>query len=222
MPILNRALFYGEKRGNTDRVITVQEIEKAFDDNKEKLSPSTRFSLQEASQNFDGAITRNKTELYRAVTDELKKEFKVLDTVFEGKKVPEREMANLLRNITRDKRQDWEMVVRTELQNKKEEGFINSILQNKSMYSSKREQTRIFRRPNPDACKHCKKLYTTNGTIPRVFTIEEILKNGSNVGKKVSEWQPVIGATHPHCQCVWQVIPDNYEFDDLGNLTIKR
>lgn len=210
--ILNRAIFYGEMRANNKR-ISIKDIEKAFNDTQKRLSPKLNLLVEESAQNFENTLTKNNTEVYRRVVEELKKEFKVLDTVFEDEKVPRREMANILRQITKDNKQDFEMVVRTELQNNKEEGFIDAILKGKSIYSKDKEKTRIYRRPNPDACKHCKKLYTTDGVTPRIFTVEEILKNGSNVGRKASEWQPVMGATHPHCQCVWQVMPDGYTFD---------
>ena len=220
--ILNKAIFYGSTRANSSKQISIKDIERAFKDKEKSLSPSMNFSKEVSVQNFENLIARDKTRMYRVITDQLKREFKVLDTVFKEEQIPRQEMASLLRQVSRDNLQDWDMVVRTELQNKKEESFIEAILNNKSIYSDDKEKTRIYRRPNLDACNHCKRLYTIDGIRPKVFTVEEVVANGSNVGRKTSEWLPTIGVTHPHCQCVWQVMPKGYEFDPGGQLKVIK
>lgn len=51
------------------------------------------------------------------------------------------------------------------------------------------------------ACPSCSKLYTTAGigSKPKIFKLKELLANGNNIGRKQSEWKPVIGSTHPWC-----------------------
>lgn len=53
------------------------------------------------------------------------------------------------------------------------------------------------------ACEKCVKAYLTNGhgSQPKIFTIKELLHNGSNIGRKSNEWLPVIGPMHPSCRC---------------------
>lgn len=55
----------------------------------------------------------------------------------------------------------------------------------------------------PGACKYCVKLYLTGGigSEPIIFDINEIKKNGNNIGRKASEWLAVIPPNHPWCRC---------------------
>lgn len=64
----------------------------------------------------------------------------------------------------------------------------------------------------PGACKHCIGHYLTGGigSEPKIFTVPELKANGSNVGKKVADWQPVIGGMHPFCRCTINEVPDGY------------
>lgn len=48
-------------------------------------------------------------------------------------------------------------------------------------------------------CNHCRRLYVGPDGAPRIFRLAELEANGSNVGRKVGEWRPVVGPTHPHC-----------------------
>ena len=37
--------------------------------------------------------------------------------------------------------------------------------------------------------------------------------NGTNIGVKVKDWKPVIGATHPWCNCDLEYVPFGYVWD---------
>jgi hypothetical protein len=69
--------------------------------------------------------------------------------------------------------------------------------------------------PAGDACPACVKLHLTAGigSRPRVFTLSELISNGSNVGRKQAEWKAIVSPTHPHCFCVIQHIPDGWAFE---------
>lgn len=60
---------------------------------------------------------------------------------------------------------------------------------------------RVYKIPQETACKHCKRLYLTKRGIYRTFILSELIKNGNNIGRKVDQWLPVVGTTHPHCKC---------------------
>lgn len=64
----------------------------------------------------------------------------------------------------------------------------------------------------PGACKHCIRLYLTAGvgSDPKIFTIDEIRANGSNAGRKQSEWKATIGPVHPWCRCTINEVPDGF------------
>jgi len=59
--------------------------------------------------------------------------------------------------------------------------------------------TLVYKKVQSGACKKCNQLYTTAGygSKPKVFTIRELQANGSNIGRKVADWKPVVGPTHP-------------------------
>lgn len=65
------------------------------------------------------------------------------------------------------------------------------------------------------ACKHCVRLYRTDGSNsqPRIFALKELRLNGTNIGRKTDEWKPVIGSTHPHCRCSLNYLPKNYKWN---------
>ena len=47
-------------------------------------------------------------------------------------------------------------------------------------------------------CNHCKRFYVDADGSPAVYRLSTILGNGSNYGKRQSDWLPVSGATHPN------------------------
>ena len=61
----------------------------------------------------------------------------------------------------------------------------------------------VYKDTFESACRHCIEFYTTAGigSKPRIFKLSELRANGTNVGKKVADWKPVVGSTHPYCRC---------------------
>lgn len=59
---------------------------------------------------------------------------------------------------------------------------------------------RVVFRIEPDACETCRRL-TMRGGIPRVFKKSTLLDNGSNRGRKQSEWRATIPPLHVNCKC---------------------
>lgn len=80
------------------------------------------------------------------------------------------------------------------------------------------DEVRVAKQPNPDACKDCIGHYTVGGGVPRIFTMEEITANGSNIGRKRAEWKPTLGPIHPWCACELIEVPSGWEFDAEGDL----
>lgn len=74
----------------------------------------------------------------------------------------------------------------------------------------------VYKDVYPGACRHCIKHYLTNGigSQPKVFKLSELQANGTNVGKKVDDWQPVLGPLHPWCRCTLEAVPAGYEWND--------
>lgn len=63
---------------------------------------------------------------------------------------------------------------------------------------------KIYFQVQTTACTQCVKAYLKNGpgSEPIVFTLGELERNGSNIGRKQKEWKPVIKAMHPYCRCL--------------------
>ena len=80
------------------------------------------------------------------------------------------------------------------------------------------EESLVFKQPEPDACSHCVRLYTGNDGHPKVFTLSALAANGDNTGLRKTAWKPVIGITHPNCQCQLMYMPDGWGFDENGSL----
>jgi hypothetical protein len=66
------------------------------------------------------------------------------------------------------------------------------------------ESAKVYFQVQLDACPHCVKHYLTNGSgsEPIIFSLKELQANGSNIGRKASEWLPTIHALHVHCRCL--------------------
>lgn len=78
---------------------------------------------------------------------------------------------------------------------------------------------RVAKLHAPRCCKHCKRLYCVDKSdIPRVFLLTELEGNGTNVGRRASEWLPTLGPLHPHCRCVVQAIPPGMIFNAKGQM----
>lgn len=130
--------------------------------------------------------------------------------------------SELLHNL-QDWERDWKRVAHTELWNTKLQGEVVSILQGNTIYkNTKGGDTLVYRRPSPDACQHCKRLYLENdGVTPKIFKLSELIANGDNVGRKAKDWLPTTTTTHPNCTCPIAVLPDGFGFDSRGNLVFK-
>ena len=76
----------------------------------------------------------------------------------------------------------------------------------------------VAKRPMPDCCPKCEKLYIGPDGQPRIFPLDVLTANGTNVGKKQADWLPTVGPVHPNCQCVMSRVPAGWGFNDEGQL----
>lgn len=221
-PILDNAYRYGKLQGSTKRRIAAKDIEKNFIKDTKFDADFLSLSNEISKQDLENVLNKNRGKLTRAVTDTLKRNLSLLDEVFKDEEIPTRYLAGELRKVTGDMQQDWDMVIRTELINRRNHGMANEILQGKSIYSDRGAYTEVYKLPNPDCCKHCRRLYLDDKGVPRIFKLSEMLSFGTNVGKKVQDWKPVVGTCHPHCQCSLHVMPQGCKFDESGNIIIEK
>ena len=105
---------------------------------------------------------------------------------------------------------DWQRVAHTEVNTAVQQGVYRTI---REASDDGKEQV-VYKRPNPDACRHCKRLFLrSDGVTPRVFRMGDL--TDSNVGLPAAAWGPTIGSVHPWCNCQLQVIPEGYDFKTM-------
>lgn len=176
---------------------------------------------QNVSNQINGAINQASQQANLAVVQR-----KIIqDTVAQGvlKQQTRQQVASELGHNVGDWKRDWQRVAHTEIWNAKLQGEVVTILQGDAIYSNtKGGDTNVFRRPAPDACNHCKRLYLgKDGITPKLFKLSELINNGTNVGMKVADWKPITGTTHPNCTCPIAVLPEGFGFDANGELEYK-
>ncbi len=132
---------------------------------------------------------------------------------------PRYKVIQMLREKTGDWERDWHRVAHTEMWDAKLQGEAESIAKGDSPFSSKGIETKVYKRPAPNACKKCIQLYLESDKVtPIVFTLEQLRANGTNIGKKQADWVPTLGVLHPNCQCPLSIMPDGTKFNEQGEL----
>ena len=127
-----------------------------------------------------------------------------VSTAIEDRMTPS-ELKTMLFDVIDDKARDWARVASTELNNAIQNGIYLEISKNHG------PDQLVYKRPSPNACKHCKRVYLeADGITPVVFKLSDL--EDSNFGLKAAEWTPTIGSVHPWCQCQLMMIPDGYDF----------
>lgn len=121
------------------------------------------------------------------------------------------QISQMLADKIQDVKKDWLRVAATELHNAMDQGRMAAILDRAST-----EDPMVFKRPRPDSCEHCKRLYLENG-VPRVYKLSELLANGPGSGSRMG-LRPVIGAAHPWCNCVLQHLPAGMSLASDGSM----
>ena len=202
-----------------------KEVEKLL--RQVKLTPTQEQSISylklKAEQNIQSITARiTSTVVNAALQDQLNMYETILEVIppaLENHPTNFNKVASDLREKSKDWNRDWDRVAYSEMWDSKLNGEVNAIIDNESPISKQGLNTRVFKRPAPNACAHCKKHYLEkDGITPKVFTVSELLANGNNYGKKVADWKPTLGIMHPNCICPLSVLPDGWKFDSSGSL----
>lgn len=107
-------------------------------------------------------------------------------------------------HLTNDWSRDWDRIAQTEVQNTINTGLVDGWQEREkdAATADKRPPKRLlaYKVPRPGACKHCIRLHMSGG-YPRVYWLDDIVANGTNIGRRAPDWLIVTGATHPFCAC---------------------
>jgi len=128
-----------------------------------------------------------------------------------------KEMVSDVGHATKDWARDIKRIVQTESHSAIQEGLKESWEEQEAQRAVEKEEPPkkllAFKLTRGDACSHCDQLHTQGGA-PRIYYLDEITGNGTNVGRKAAEWKVVIGATHPHCYCTLHKVPRMLEMPE--------
>lgn len=124
-----------------------------------------------------------------------------------------RSVQSIISNIghsLNDWNRDWGRIVETEMQGIYQIGIAETIMSEHGL------DALVYKEVFPGACKHCLRLYTTNGSgsKPRLFKLVDLIANGDNIGLKTQYWKPVLGYVHPFCRCQLRYLPKGYVWDE--------
>lgn len=114
--------------------------------------------------------------------------------------VVERDTASSVMREIGEKTGDWTRdlgrIAETEMQNAFEMGKATALRKDFDD-----DDKVYYKEVYAGACRHCIRLYTTGGigSEPRLFSYNELLANGTNMGRKSADWLPVLGTVHPFC-----------------------
>jgi len=128
---------------------------------------------------------------------------------------PERLALELMQK-TDDWEHNWERVARTEIQGAYNEGRIMSAIDNYG------REARIAKVTETGACDHCIRLHRDENGNPKIFTLEELFANGTNVGKTKRSWLATAWPVHPNCRCDTVVVPPGMVVGEYGELRLPE
>lgn len=120
-------------------------------------------------------------------------------------------LASELGNVTGEWSRNWLRVARTELQNANNEGVAIET------YRAFGPLARVARMPEPDACADCKRVFLEDGR-PKVWSLDELVANGTNVGKPRAAWVGTVFPAHSNCRCLTMTVPPGMRFNDRWQL----
>lgn len=120
--------------------------------------------------------------------------------------------ARRIRQRTGDLARNFERIATTELQATHNEGQIYQALYVEG------EAARVARIPESGACDRCLALFLTREGKPRVFEVEELAANGTNVGRQPRDYLATAYPVHPNCRCDTIPVRAGQTIDARGRL----
>jgi hypothetical protein len=126
------------------------------------------------------------------------------------------QLARDLADATENWAHNWDRVAKTELQGAYNEGVI---LDAAEAYGGEAQIARI---PESNACADCLRLFLDGDGLPIIWTVGEIVGNGTNVGRHKNAWVATAWPVHPNCQCDTITVPPGFYVLRGGQLRPRR
>ena len=117
-----------------------------------------------------------------------------------------------LKKQMKDFSSKYQTIVTTEMTKAINAGAADLILEKEKTKSTSDVYVYFLTVHDNRLCPVCSSLYLTSAGTPRVFTMSEVIANGSNYGKKRPQWKASLQGVHPNCRCLVRKISDGWGF----------
>ena len=146
-----------------------------------------------------------------------KNEGKLIYDLLSDPKMKGKYLGEALHGKVENWRHRYSTIVRTEKARASNFGALSAILHNNP--DKNPEDICVFKAGrnahDPSCCNHCKKFwFESDGITPKVYSVSELVSNGSNIGRKAAEWLPTIDSTHPNCSHHLVELRDGYTIEN--------
>ena len=103
-----------------------------------------------------------------------------------------------LRDSLGDANRDWQRIAVTEVSHAIAMGAADRVIEDN--IDKKPSEIYTYKIPVNDSalCKFCRDTWLDSDGSPKVYTLSYLLGNGSNNGKKRSDWLPTVSPSHPN------------------------
>ena len=201
-PILERFFKYGKcemAQNITVKNKNIEEVAKLVE--KEPIDTSDKNVMLYLKTSSLNSVKSFKDAFTNKIIGEINKD-QLRNIFIENRNVENtNEIAEKLEEATKNYTINWKRIAHTELWNAKIYGQAASILKGECKGSELKGKTYVYKKVEPNACKYCKMHYLQPNGLPKLFTLDELISNGSNYGKKPENWKAVLGTMHPNCMC---------------------
>lgn len=196
IPLLDKIFAFGqiaEKIGITNaNKITKKDLEDYLKENKLKINKQLERIKSQAYLDVLGKQFQIEKDLRQQILNEQNKneELKISD----------------IYNFIKDKFEDWSFLKNSI--SYVSESALNQGKAEEIKAKSEEEDPIVYKVPIQDEklCVNCRRAYLKSDGSPRLFRLSELEGNGTNIGKKTSEWLPTLGQLHINCRCLLQYL----------------
>lgn len=194
-----RGLSFEQIKSMAGKFPTTEVEKRAIEYSSEHAGQYIRGISDDIVKEVRTTATRASMDALRAVQAE------VSEAVLKRKTTSE--LRTALRDIIKGKVRDWHRVASTEMNDAIQRGVYQEIHNN----SEDGSDQLVYKRPSPNACKHCKRVYLrADGVTPKIFKLSDLEE--TNIGRTSSSWGPTVGSVHPWCQCQLSPVPEGFDF----------
>lgn len=192
IPILDKIFAFGqvaEKIGleNANK-LTIKDLEDYLKTNKPKINDQLRAIKEQAYLDVLSKQFQIEKDLRQKIINDSQEKGGVEDIKISS-----------IYDYIKSKFEDWSYLKNTI-------SYVSECALNQGKAEEIRSQSDekdplVYKVPIQDEklCVHCRKAYLGSNGAPKLFKLSELEANGTNIGRKQSEWKPTLGQLHPHC-----------------------